>query len=1041
MIKLLFSISAVMVSMALNAQLVINEVCAANGYIIQDFENDYEDWLEIYNPTSTPVSLDGFYLETFDTKQKRWYFPNVVVKPDSCILVFCSGKDRKEIIDHYELPIFPFSSSWRYRIGTSEPNANWVNPGFDDSGWSSGFQSIGYGDGDDATVIAPTISYHARDTFSLTSTDQFIVCYLAMDYDDAFVAYINGVEIARNNIWNIGKPPYDAQASDEHEAAFYSCWSPDPFDCAEWYYVSEQILDSALVVGENVLSVQLHNYGLGMDDMSMVAVPVLGAVGPDTTFFSFPETSNLHTNFTLDHEGQRISLKDANGVAMDEFIIGEVHFNHSWGRFPDGAENWCLLEFPSPCGPNSSDCNVGYAKPPVIDLESGFYNGIQSVTMTSEKADDQIYYTMDGSTPNATSSIYSAPIAVSSSLTLRATTVAADPDYLPSEQSIRTYVIDDNSTLPVIFVTIDSVLLFDTLTGIYVIGPNTDTTVEAFPYWGSANYYQDWTVPGHVEYLDQDLKKQMGQDCAIEIHGNFSRGWPQKSFRFLANDKYGDGWFDFAPFPDKPNLSRMKSFNIRNGGVDYNTTHCRDGLMNRAVRDLNIDIMDHQPILMYLNGDYWGVYGLRERQNKHYIQSNYNIDPEFVNLLRFNGDPFHGSNTDYLALVDFIDLFDMSVDSNYSIAEAQLDVKNFTDYMIAETYYGNYDWINPNSETNNIKFWNHTLPGGKWRYILWDTDLGLNLIGAFGAGGNPVQYDYLGALMDLSYDDPHSTMLRGLLDNKEFHDNFINRFADIVNTTFSPEELGAMADEVYDEMEAEMDRHFGMWGAPAKLIFGAFWLGRSANITEWNSEFDTIYSFINNRPFYARNNVEALFDLTKQVNVTLDVDPVGAGEIHISTLDLEDYSYPWTGVYYDGVDIPISTRPNTGYRFSHWTSTNHFSSNDSGSFRINVDMDDSFIAHFVPIETAVIVNPNPFSDQLIVEYHLLEDAQVSLQLYDVSGRHVANLLDYSNFQTEGVNYITLDASQINLKAGAYVLEFITGDYQETKKLIKINEKK
>lgn len=518
-------------------------MCSANGYVIADSDGDYEDWIEIYNPTSTPISLSDYYLETFDTQTRIWQFPDIVVKPDSCILVFCSGKDRKVIIDHYEIPIFP-GSLWRYQVGTTEPDPNWVNPGFDDSGWSSGAISIGYGDGDDATTTPAAISLYMRDTFSLPEVENFLIALLAMDYDDAFVAYLNGVEIARNNIWNIGKPPFDATATEEHEAAMYSCPSADPFDCAEFFYVDEAKIKEALVVGENVLAIQIHNFGSGMDDMTAFCVPIFGVAGSTTYFPSFPQVNHLHTNFKLSREGQRITLKSADGVIMDEFVVGNVQYNHSRGRVPDGSSNWCLSDTPTPCAANSADCNSGYSKMPEPSLESGFYSGTQTLTFSALNAGETIYYTTNGSWPNLGSNLYSGGISITQNMTIRAAVFSDDPAVLPSDIVTRTFVLDDSSTLPVIFITTDSLWLFDTLTGIYMLGPNTDTAFEDFPYWGSANYYQDVEIPGHVEYLDANLEKQMGQDCTIKIHGNFSRGWPQKSFRFVANDKYGDGTFD-----------------------------------------------------------------------------------------------------------------------------------------------------------------------------------------------------------------------------------------------------------------------------------------------------------------------------------------------------------------------------------------------------------------------------------------------------------------------------------------------------------------
>jgi len=382
-----------------NAQIVINEVSSANESIIADFEGDYEDWIELYNPGPNAINLQGYYLETFEKSQKRWYFPNTLLKSDSCFLVFCSKKDRTAVIDHYELPVTPWTN-WRYMVGNAEPDTNWTFPGFNDALWLQGNAPIGYGDGDDTSIISPTpaTSLYMRETINLLQPENILVGFILIDYDDAFVAYINGVEVARNNIWTPGKPPFDASASEEHEAKVYSCPNQaDPLSCAEFFYIDEETVSDLLVPGENVFSVQIHNFNLGMDDMTGYPLLLFGIQGPTTTFFSFPSSDNLHTNFNLSSEGQRISLKDTNGIVVDEYIIGELHKNHSRGRYPDGSDNWCLMEFPSPCAPNTGPCISNYMEAPTINKTAGFYNSAQTITINANPPGELIFYTTDGS--------------------------------------------------------------------------------------------------------------------------------------------------------------------------------------------------------------------------------------------------------------------------------------------------------------------------------------------------------------------------------------------------------------------------------------------------------------------------------------------------------------------------------------------------------------------------------------------------------------------------------------------------------------------
>jgi len=141
-----------------------------------------------------------------------------------------------------------------------------------------------------------------------------------------------------------------------------------------------------------------------------------------------------------------------------------------------------------------------------------------------------------------------------------------------------------------------------------------------------------------------------------------------------------------------------------------------------------------------------------------------------------------------------------------------LEIENFCDYFITETYVINIDWLG--DYTNNIKFWRPNNPVGKWRYVLWDTDLSLGFATSFGGGANT---DFLDVAINPTTSNPHSTMLSGLLANTEFKNYFVDRYADLMNTIFLPSTMQQNIDVLHDEMLPEMTRHFNRWG-------GSFWV-------------------------------------------------------------------------------------------------------------------------------------------------------------------------------------------------------------------------
>jgi len=162
--------------------------------------------------------------------------------------------------------------------------------------------------------------------------------------------------------------------------------------------------------------------------------------------------------------------------------------------------------------------------------------------------------------------------------------------------------------------------------------------------------------------------------------------------------------------------------------------------------------------------------------------------------------------------------------------------------------------------------------------------------------------------------NPHLLIYKQLLSNTKFRNYFINRYADLINTMFQPDRVSNIANKMADDIEPEMARHFNKWAGPIS-IFG-FPIARAVDVVTWKAEIDSMLVFMQQRPGYVRNHIESNFLLNKQVDITLKVQPEGAGVIKINTIIPE--KLPWTGVYFDGVPVTITAIPNEGYTFNHW---------------------------------------------------------------------------------------------------------------------------
>jgi len=899
-----------------NAQVTINEICSRNGSTIADEDGDYPDWIELYNAGASSVNLQGYYLTDDFNTPNMWAFPSISIQPQSYLTLFASGKDRKIASDHWE-SVVKDNYLWRYLVPTAPVDSTWIEIGFDDTGWLLGTGGMGYGDFDDNTVIAsPVSSVYMRYKFTIVDTSVIGNAVFHMDYDDSFVAYLNGVEIARENIGVTGIPSaYDDLAYVDHEALLYQGMLPDE------YKFDEALVKTVLVNGTNVLTVQVHNISTTSSDMTARPFLSVGIKDNSSSYDPIPVWFNpgeafLHTNFNVSGNGESVYLISPSLAVADQLTTPYLQVDHSYGRFPDGSMNNVYFGDPTPDSTNNASANfLGYVTDPIFSLAGGFYPFSQTLVITNSFPSSNTRYTLNGSAPDSNSTLYAGTISIDSNMVIRARSFATG--YLPSAVTTNTYFINDISTLPVISITTEPDNLWDWNAGIYVLGPNAEPQNPNF----GANFWQNWEIPVHLEFYNVDKTLGFEQDLGMKIHGGWSRAQPQKSLRLLAKGKYGKKTLDYQLFPDKEIFS-FKSFILRTSGNEtvQNGVFFRDALMHKAVENSFNDFQDYRPTIIYLNGEFWGIQNLRERITEDYLAENHGANPDSVDLLQFDGLVMAGSNVDFIALSDFIITNNMADSANYEVVKGQLDIANFCDHFITQTYYVNWDW-----PQNNIKYWKSQTPGSKWRYILTDLDMGLGLF-----GGSFSENDLNRVLTQSN--TRHAYMLAGLLQNTKFKNYFINRYADLINTSFHPDKMRKLAYSYRDSIIGEMPRHMDKWGG---------------NMMQWsliNIDANLI-TFIDNRPAPARDHIEQQFTLKKQVTMALNVYPPGAGEIQVNTI-IPD-SFPWAGVYFDSVPITLTAIPNPGYEFSFWQSPILVPNPDyNKSITLNVDTVDAFTAYF-----------------------------------------------------------------------------------------------
>lgn len=568
--------------------------------------------------------------------------------------------------------------------------------------------------------------------------------------------------------------------------------------------------------------------------------------------------------------------------------------------------------------------------PPQFVLPGGWYDEPFELELSTDIPDGVIYYTTDGSTPTDSSLVYDEPIPITgragdenyfseidsmSPVQLppageiyKGTVIRAKvhkPGYQSSDVVTHTYLVDpdmnERYSLPVISIATDERNLFDYVYGIYKMGREWDENQSDLPWWAHHGNYrmrgEKWERPIHIEFYEPDGSPGFAQDAGVRIHGGASRAYPQKSLRLYSRSDYGSSRFNYQIFPDKT-LDDYNRLILRNSGNDYESTFFRDAMMQRLVDELDIDKQAYRPAIVFLNGEYWGIHNIRERLDKHYIETNFGIDRDSVDILTGNRNVEEGDSTHYDSLMSFLETEDLSDPENYAYVNTQMDVRNFMEYNLSQIYFGNYDWPH-----NNIDYWRPRTPDGRWRWLLYDVDFGFGLY----QGATGYTHPTLAWATDPDgngYGSWATFLLRTLLENDDFRIDFINRMADLLNTTFHPDRVEGIIDEMKTVIDPEMDEHIHRWRRPGS---------RSA----WTSNINRLLTFAELRPEYMRQQFVDYFDLPGTVPLTVAISGSFSGEISVNDITITGTDQ-WTGMYFEDIPVTITAVSYPGYTFTGW---------------------------------------------------------------------------------------------------------------------------
>ena len=964
-----------------HAALVINEVCYDNSTVPDETGDTSSDWIEIYNSGPGGVNLLNYGVGDANPYEeaKGVRLPNYTLAPGGCLLVFANPDLPEYTVwtNAPDLALVAANTPWRYLAADAAPPAAWKTAAFSDAGWASGIAPIGYNDPkldlDCATVLDDggdpnnrRVTAYFRTSFPVVNPAVITGLVVRARVNDGMAVYLNGVEVLRQNL-PAGEIGHDTLASIGVPSTQWSTNAlPSAGLVAGVNLLAVEVHQASVSSVDLIMDVSLA----GLVDEQVPIVHGQFGLSKDG------ENAHLFDNWLVrihkyDSPGYEIGENKSLGLSVDGVTGARKVFDRPTPGLPNATWQQRYSEtlatqvpmFSVPPGMYAAGQQVilstptpGYRIFYTVDgtdpreSASFVWSGF-AVTVTN-RADAAAGLAWNRTNPVEISNAvphaaWLPPIgAVGQAVVLRAVAVSSDGQYCSPEASGSYFIAPAGTdrTLPVFSLITNPENLYGFVEGLFVPGKTYADSPVGYGEnrWGKpyANYHnenedQTWERPVHLELFEPaEDTAAVSLVMGLAMHGGGSRAIPQKSLYLMARlGDYGTDLITYPLFPDEA-ATQYKRFLLRNSGNDWygpdvpgTATMMKDAVFHEIVRGLRMSVMAGRPAVAFVNGEYWGLHNLRESLDKHYLATRYGLNPDNVDILmheedsldndkvhieRIDGDT--NSDEEYEAMIDWIQLHPLDLEANYQEVQGWIDVDNYADYIIAETFFGNTDW-----PINNCDFWrahtNQVAECGeygdtRWRWMLYDLDL---------AGEEGPAFDMLSYLSSSKMTGGREPgfLINQLWENMGFRNNFVLRYADLLNTTFRPERTAALIRQRADAIEPEIERHFRRWG-------------RSTTVAEWRAAVETaLVEYCATRHAVTWGHLDAHFVLGGTGMLTVaNADAAGTGGylvVNGVTIDAGTDGVTnraeWTGTYFRSLPVPVTAAADPGYVFDGWVGT------------------------------------------------------------------------------------------------------------------------
>jgi len=854
----------------------INELMPKNAYSLYNNDHNTYDWIELYNNSSKPVNLKDYRIFDKNNYDKAFILPDTIIPSKSYLNLFASGTDtvltnafiiessgygvnQSVLIAGYRFDYIKLYGNFDIYLEVSsiEPIENGfphcgllVTEKLDDR---SPFVAIYYQNVNYSNLYW----YCFRDSFLVTpkyKLPQFNnpnkTGHLRMKrIGDTVYTYCEDAEgfvFQKESSYFPSKNVYVGIAtasSDQNRLARFS-------------------FKNLNINGQKYDFKKLHSFE--------VNVKISGK-----RYYS----KEIHTNFKLSDEGETVYLWNADGELIDTFKFTRMLPDVSIGRLPDGSDTIVYFKKGTPSKSNNfSGYYYGITEPPNFSIQGSWFNNPIKVKFNKSDSLQNIYFTIDGSDPTEKSQVYeNQEFEITKNTVIKA--IAIKDDFFPSEILTRTFFINESSSIPVVSLSCDiSRLKNEDRTGMFDIR------------------FDDIRAPINFEYIDKNKNLVYNSPMEMRIFGHgVARGWAQPSLRLDTRKYLGSKNLNYKFFGNDSQIE-YETLRLRNSSGDWTHSFIRDVFVSKLAKRIESQLSaDFQPVISFINGEFFGLYNLREHINESFLATKYNIPEDSVNIIRNFTEVTAGSVNSLFKFLNY--LFQSNIQDSTVIKEVSknFDLKNIFDYTILSLYTSNYDW-----PFNNIIVWNSRQYDSCWRFICNDFDWSFAIDNYVTHPENDCVFRFFANKDSSGW--LFSKIIAKLLENIDLRNEFLNRTADLLNSTFLNKPIKQLIDSIHNLYNDEIARQ----------------INKYPDCMEFRDEsYLAMIDFADRRPEFLRQHLVEHFNLsgTAKLKISSNIKHL---KIKINSI-LTDLNEPFEGIYFKDIPIEIKIINTNNYEFVGWS--------------------------------------------------------------------------------------------------------------------------